>query len=120
MSIAVVEQVREITNGSRETFLLAIGGGSAIDLAKAVSALATNREGDSVKDYLEGVGEGLQIENVPLPLMVVPTTSGTGSEATKNAVISSYDPPFKKFTPLRHDGSGHCARRSRTDSHRSS
>jgi alcohol dehydrogenase len=77
-------------------FVLAIGGGSAIDLAKAVSALATNRQGDSVQDYLEGVGRGLSIDQEPLPLMVLPTTAGTGSEATKNAVISSYDPPFKK------------------------
>ena len=77
-------------------FVLAVGGGSAIDLAKAVAALATNREGDSVRDYLEGVGRGLSIDKEPLPLMVLPTTAGTGSEATKNAVISCYDPPFKK------------------------
>lgn len=77
-------------------FVLGIGGGSAMDLAKAVAALATNRQGESVQDFLEGVGKGLQIENEPLPLMVLPTTAGTGSEATKNAVISSYDPAFKK------------------------
>jgi len=76
--------------------ILAVGGGSAIDLAKAVAALATNRRSDTVRDYLEGVGQGLQIEVPPLPLMVMPTTAGTGSEATKNAVISSFDPPFKK------------------------
>jgi len=76
--------------------VLAIGGGSALDLGKAVAALATNTEGQSVRDYLEGVGRGLQIKSPPLPLMAVPTTAGTGSEATKNAVISSYDPPFKK------------------------
>jgi alcohol dehydrogenase class IV len=76
--------------------LIGIGGGSAIDLAKAASAMATNREGSSVADYLEGVGRGLQIKNTPLPIIAVPTTAGTGSEATKNAVISSYNPPFKK------------------------
>jgi alcohol dehydrogenase class IV len=76
--------------------VLAVGGGSAIDLAKAAAAMATNRGSPTVKDYLEGVGSGLQLEADPLPLMVMPTTSGTGSEATKNAVISSYDPPFKK------------------------
>lgn len=76
--------------------LLAIGGGSAIDLAKAAAALVTNRESSTVKDYLEGVGAGLQITQQPLPLIAVPTTAGTGTEATKNAVISSYDPLFKK------------------------
>lgn len=76
--------------------VIAIGGGSAIDLAKAVAALATNRHGDSVKDFLEGVGRGLKIDRPPLPLLAMPTTAGTGTEATKNAVISSFDPPFKK------------------------
>ena len=76
--------------------LLAVGGGSAIDLAKAAAVLAANRQGTSVVDYLEGVGRGLKIDRRPLPLMAMPTTAGTGSEATKNAVISSYDPPFKK------------------------
>lgn len=90
-----VEQL--LQNEPREgDFVLGIGGGSAMDLAKAVAALATNRRGDSVRDFLEGVGRGLKIENEPLPLMVLPTTAGTGSEATKNAVISSYDPAFKK------------------------
>lgn len=76
--------------------LVAIGGGSAIDLAKAAAALVTNRESSTVTDYLEGVGAGLTIETPPLPLIAMPTTAGTGTEATKNAVISSYDPPFKK------------------------
>lgn len=76
--------------------VVAIGGGSAIDLAKAVAALATNRCGDSVKDFLEGVGRGLKIDRPPLPVLAMPTTAGTGTEATKNAVISSFDPPFKK------------------------
>lgn len=76
--------------------VVAIGGGSAIDLAKAVAAMATNRESSTVRDYLEGVGRGLQLNQPPLPILAVPTTAGTGSEATKNAVISCYDPPFKK------------------------
>jgi alcohol dehydrogenase class IV len=67
-----------------------------MDLAKAACAMATNREGASVKDYLEGVGRGLQLREEPLPLLAIPTTAGTGSEATKNAVVSSYAPAFKK------------------------
>ncbi|MEX2120489.1 MAG: iron-containing alcohol dehydrogenase [Pirellulales bacterium] len=81
---------------SQGDLLLAIGGGSAIDLAKAAAALATNAQSSTVKDYLEGVGRGLAITEPPLPVLAMPTTGGTGTEATKNAVISSYDPPFKK------------------------
>ncbi|MEX2140195.1 MAG: iron-containing alcohol dehydrogenase [Pirellulales bacterium] len=77
-------------------FVLAVGGGSAIDLGKAVAAMATNRASPTVRDYLEGVGSGLKITSAPLPVLAMPTTAGTGSEATKNAVISNQDPPFKK------------------------
>lgn len=80
----------------RGGWLLAVGGGSAIDLAKAAAAMATNPQGVSVRDYLEGVGRGLQIVAPPIPLLAMPTTGGTGAEATKNAVITSYEPPFKK------------------------
>jgi alcohol dehydrogenase class IV len=76
--------------------LLAIGGGSAIDLAKAAAALVNQDSTNSVLDYLEGVGKGLKIVNTPLPVLAMPTTGGTGGEVTKNAVISSHDPPFKK------------------------
>lgn len=77
-------------------FLLAVGGGAAIDLAKATAAMATNVESATVKDYLEGVGRGLKISRPPLPVLAMPSTAGTGAEATKNAVISCYDPAFKK------------------------
>jgi alcohol dehydrogenase class IV len=77
-------------------FILAIGGGAAIDLGKAVAAMATNDQSPTVKDYLENVGRNLKLVRDPLPVMAMPTTAGTGAEATRNAVISSYDPPFKK------------------------
>ncbi|HZZ71670.1 MAG TPA: iron-containing alcohol dehydrogenase [Pirellulales bacterium] len=77
-------------------FVLAIGGGSALDLGKAVAGLAPNHEGNSVADYLEGVGRNLALTQPPLPLVAMPTTAGTGSEATKNAVISSHEPAYKK------------------------
>jgi alcohol dehydrogenase class IV len=75
--------------------VLAVGGGSAIDLAKAVAALATNDSGNSVIDYLEGVGRGLKLVQAPLPVVAVPTTAGTGSEATKNAVTMSAEAPTR-------------------------
>ncbi|MBX7074026.1 MAG: iron-containing alcohol dehydrogenase [Pirellulales bacterium] len=76
--------------------MLALGGGSAIDLAKAVAAMATSPDRVSVKEFLEGVGSGRTIDWEPLPIIALPTTGGTGAEATRNAVISSQFPSFKK------------------------
>lgn len=97
-----VEDVDRLTTKLRELgvgdgdFLLALGGGAAIDLAKAAAAMAVNHQSDTVRDYLEGVGRGLEIVRPPLPILAMPSTAGTGCEATKNAVISCHDPPFKK------------------------
>jgi len=85
-----------LAGASQGDFLLAAGGGAAMDLAKAAAAMAVNFESETVKDYLEGVGKGLKIVADPLPVLAMPSTAGTGAEATKNAVISCYDPPFKK------------------------
>jgi len=98
---SVVARIREQTPRD-DDLLVALGGGSAIDLAKAVAALATNREGSTVRDYLEGVGRGLKLTARPLATIALPTTAGTGSEATKNAVISVDSPSVKKS--LRSDG----------------
>jgi alcohol dehydrogenase len=64
----------------------AIGGGSALDSGKAISGLLAI--GDSVMEYLEGVGNGKTYRGPALPFLAVPTTAGTGSEATKNSVLS--------------------------------
>ncbi|MEE3368287.1 MAG: iron-containing alcohol dehydrogenase [Planctomycetota bacterium] len=76
--------------------VLGIGGGAALDLAKAVAALTPQTTPASVSDYLEGVGRELSLSKQPLPNLLMPTTAGTGSEATKNAVISSPQAQFKK------------------------
>jgi alcohol dehydrogenase class IV len=97
--VADVDQVAKTlceSNINEGDFLVAVGGGAAIDLAKAVAGMAVSEESDTVKDYLENVGRDLKLVKNPLPLLAIPTTAGTGAEATKNAVISSYDPPFKK------------------------
>lgn len=67
--------------------VVAIGGGSALDAGKAIAALATN-PGDPL-DYLEVIGRGRALERASLPFVAVPTTAGTGSEVTRNAVLSS-------------------------------
>lgn len=67
--------------------IVGVGGGSAIDMAKAIAALSTNA-GDPF-DYLEVVGRGQSLTAASLPVIAVPTTAGTGSEVTRNAVLSS-------------------------------
>ena len=66
--------------------VLGIGGGSVLDAAKAIAGLLS--VGDSVMDYLEGVGPERAYQGPCVPFIAVPTTAGTGSEATKNAVLS--------------------------------
>ena len=66
--------------------VVACGGGSAIDLGKAVAALLTNA-GDPL-DYLEVVGRGQAITSRSRPFIAVPTTAGTGAEVTRNAVLT--------------------------------
>ncbi len=95
----VDETVREFADQGIEV-VLGIGGGSAMDAAKAIAGLLKVQR--SVMDFLEGVGPELAYTGPALPFIAVPTTAGTGSEATKNAVLSTPGKQgFKKS--FRHD-----------------
>ncbi len=76
--------------GSGIDVVAGIGGGSVLDAAKAIAGLLI--PGNSVRDHLEGVGPELPYLGPAVPLVAVPTTAGTGSEATKNAVLSERGP----------------------------
>jgi alcohol dehydrogenase class IV len=67
--------------------VIAMGGGSALDAGKAIAAMLTNA-GDLL-DYLEVIGRGQPLPNPAAPCLSIPTTAGTGSEVTRNAVLAS-------------------------------
>jgi alcohol dehydrogenase class IV len=82
--------VRDATERARNAdchLVIGFGGGSSLDVGKAVAALLTN-EGDP-EDYLEVVGKGKQLTQPSVPCIAIPTTAGTGSEVTRNAVMAS-------------------------------
>ena len=82
-----VERGIQLARGEGCDLVIGFGGGSAIDAAKAVAALATN--GGDVLDYLEVIGGAKPLTRPPLPVIAVPTTAGTGAEVTRNAVLAS-------------------------------
>ena len=99
----IAAAICNLPGNQQNVVVVAIGGGATIDFGKALSALATNMKPDSeemaeemILDRLEGVGRGIPIVNPPLPFLAVPTTAGTGAEATRNAVLSCPNRMFKK------------------------
>ncbi len=93
-TVEQTDEVAELAIKEGCDAVISIGGGSNIDVGKAVAALITN--GTPSIDYMEYVGKGKKVTEVPVPFVAVPTTSGTGSEVTKNAVLGSKIHNFKR------------------------
>jgi len=90
-----VDQAVAEFKGAGVGVVVGIGGGSALDAAKAIAGLL--RVNQPVQNFLEGVGPELPYGGPAVPFVAVPTTAGTGSEATRNAVLSQRGPGgFKK------------------------
>jgi alcohol dehydrogenase class IV len=91
-----VQDVQAVVGRTREEscdFLVGLGGGSAIDCAKAAAGVLGN--GGEVLDYMEVIGRGQKITRPAMPWIAIPTTAGTGAEVTRNAVIGCPERGFK-------------------------
>ena len=92
----VIDDVEQATAVARQAscdLVIGLGGGSAIDAAKAVAGLLSN--GGSPLDYLEVIGRGQKLSRPAAPWIAVPTTAGTGAEVTRNAVLGCPEKRFK-------------------------
>ena len=90
-----VQQMRSLEPRDGDV-LLALGGGSAMDLAKAAAAVVAHPQADGIARFLEGASPKLEVTREVLPIVAVPTTAGTGSEATRNGVVSSPEQRAKR------------------------
>lgn len=85
-TIMVAQQAVSKARQASCNIVISIGGGSVLDTGKVVAAMLTNS--GKLHDYLEVVGKGNPLINPCAPHIAVPTTSGTGAEVTRNAVLS--------------------------------
>ncbi len=92
-TVAVIEAGLEQAKAEQCDLVISIGGGSVIDSGKAIAGLITNP--GRIYDYLELVGLGNPLTNPSAPFIAIPTTAGTGSEVTRNAVLTVVDQRVK-------------------------
>jgi alcohol dehydrogenase class IV len=85
--VATVQQGTALAKRENCELVIGFGGGSALDAAKAIAAMLAN-DGELL-DYLEVIGRGKSIAQPSAPFIAIPTTAGTGSEVTRNAVLAS-------------------------------
>jgi len=90
----------QLARAHRPDWVVALGGGAALDMGKALAGLIPAP--DDPMQYLEIVGQALPLTAAPLPFIALPTTSGTGAEVTKNAVIGL--PDHGRKVSLRDEG----------------
>ncbi|EKO3902811.1 iron-containing alcohol dehydrogenase [Vibrio fluvialis] len=86
-NITMVEEAAVGGRRFRPDVVVAIGGGSVLDMGKALAAIIPNQ--GNVYDYVEVVGRNVPLKSKPLPFIAIPTTASTGSEVTRNAVLRS-------------------------------
>ncbi|USD42178.1 iron-containing alcohol dehydrogenase [Vibrio sp. SCSIO 43135] len=86
-NITMIEETAVVGRRFKPDMVVSIGGGSVIDMGKALAAIIPN-QGD-VYDYVEVVGRNVPLKTKPLPFIAIPTTASTGSEVTRNAVLRS-------------------------------
>jgi alcohol dehydrogenase len=98
-SPSLIDAMAQKYRGNDISIIVSVGGGSAVDSGKAISAML--KIDKPVEGFLEGIGRDVH-PGIKIPFIAVPTTSGTGSEATKNAVLSKVGPGGYKKS-LRHD-----------------
>ncbi len=96
-TVDLVRRGAQLAREERCDVVIGFGGGSAIDAGKAIAALLSN--GGDPLEYLEVIGQGKSLSRPSAPFIAVPTTSGTGSEVTRNAVLAS--PEHKVKASLR-------------------